>query len=107
MSLHYPVLLILLKIATRGLAATVVEFNTQWLGYSYQPHPDTLTVFSSKENRRVSNKDNRAVATFASYTGFLWKKGIDQSWADRLAEDNDAILYQVMRRYCSLTLKQK
>ena len=73
------------------LTSNVVEFNTQWLGYSYQPHPDTLTVFSSKENRKVSNKDNRAVATFASYTGFLWKKGIEQTWADRVAEDNDAI----------------
>jgi hypothetical protein len=76
------------------LTATIVEFNTQWLGYSYMPHPDSLTIFSSKENRRVSNKDNRAVATFASYTGFLWKKGIDQTWADRLAEDNDALLYR-------------
>ncbi|RYZ31024.1 MAG: RagB/SusD family nutrient uptake outer membrane protein, partial [Sphingobacteriales bacterium] len=74
------------------LTATIVEFNTQWLGYSYQPHPDTLTVFSSKENRRVSNRDNRAVATFASYTGFLWKKGIDQSWVDKVSEDNDAVI---------------
>lgn len=74
------------------LTATIVEFNTQWLGYSYQPHPDTLTVFSSKENRRVSNRDTRAVAAFASFTGFLWKKGIEQSWADKLVEDNDAII---------------
>lgn len=82
------------------LASVIVEFNTQWLGYSYQPHPDTLTVFSSKENRRVSNRDSRTVAAFASYTGFLWKKGIDQTWADRLAEDNDAILY----RYAEILL---
>lgn len=74
------------------LTATVVEFNTQWLGYNYTPHPDSLTVFSSKENRRVSNRDTRAVAAFASFTGFLWKKGIDQTWADRLVEDNDAII---------------
>ncbi|AXY73895.1 RagB/SusD family nutrient uptake outer membrane protein [Paraflavitalea soli] len=74
------------------LTATVVEFNTPWLGYSYQPHPDTLTVFSTKENKRVSNRDNRAVAAFASFTGFLWKKGIDQSWADKVAEDNDAVI---------------
>lgn len=74
------------------LSATIVEFNTQWLGYAYQPHPDTLTVFSSKENRRVSNRDTRSVAAFASFTGFLWKKGIEQSWADKVAEDNDAIL---------------
>lgn len=74
------------------LVASIVEFNTQWLGYAYQPHPDTLTVFSSKENRRVQNRDSRTVAAFASYTGLLWKKGIDQTWADRRAEDNDAII---------------
>lgn len=76
------------------LTATIVEFNTQWLGYSYQPHPDTLTVFSSKENKRVSNRDTRAVAAFASFTGFLWKKGIEQSWADKFVEDNDAIIFR-------------
>ncbi len=76
------------------LTATVVEFNTQWLGYNYTPHPDSLTIFSSKENRRVSNRDTRAVAAFASFTGFLWKKGIDQTWADRLVEDNDAIIFR-------------
>lgn len=74
------------------LTATIVPFNTQWLGYNYSPHPDSLTVYSSKFGRQVSNKDSRAVAAFASYTGFLWKKGIDQSWADRLVEDNDFIM---------------
>ncbi|MCF0074366.1 RagB/SusD family nutrient uptake outer membrane protein [Dyadobacter sp. CY261] len=82
------------------LMATIVEFNTQWLGYNYMPHPDSLTVFSAKENRRVSNKDNRAVAAFASFTGLLWKKGIDQTWADRLVEDNDAIIV----RYAEMLL---
>ncbi|MGA0556281.1 RagB/SusD family nutrient uptake outer membrane protein [Larkinella sp. VNQ87] len=82
------------------LTASIVEFGTQWLGYSYQPHPDSLTVFSSKENRRVSNLDTRAVAAFASFTGFLWKKGIDQSWADKRSEDADAILF----RYAEILL---
>jgi hypothetical protein len=82
------------------LTASIVEFNTQWLGYAYQPHPDTLTVFSSKENRRVSNRDSRTVAAFASYTGFLWKKGIDQSWVDKVSEDNDAIII----RYAEILL---
>lgn len=74
------------------LSSTIVPFNTQWLGYNYSPHPDSLTIFSSKFGRKVSNKDSRAVAAFASYTGFLWKKGIDQSWADRMVEDNDFIV---------------
>ena len=82
------------------LKATVVEFNTQWLGYNYTPHPDSLTVYSSKESRQVQNRDTRAVAAFASFTGFLWKKGIDQSWPDRRVEDNDAIII----RYAEMLL---
>ncbi|REA64410.1 RagB/SusD family nutrient uptake outer membrane protein [Dyadobacter luteus] len=82
------------------LTASVVEFNTQWLGYNYTPHPDSLTIFSSKENRKVQNKDTRAVAAFASFTGFLWKKSIDQTWPDRLVEDNDAIII----RYAEILL---
>ncbi|MCF2490798.1 RagB/SusD family nutrient uptake outer membrane protein [Dyadobacter sp. CY347] len=82
------------------LNATIVEFNTQWLGYKYTPHPDSLTVFSAKENKKVPNKDTRAVAAFASFTGFLWKKGIDQTWPERLVEDNDAIII----RYAEMLL---
>lgn len=74
------------------LTMTVVEFGTPWLGYSYQPHPDSVTTRNFKTGGMVANFDNRAVRPFASYTGFLWKKGIDQSWADRLVEDNDAII---------------
>ncbi len=82
------------------LNATIVEFNTQWLGYNYTPHPDSLTIFSVKENKKVPNKDTRAVAAFASFTGFLWKKGIDQTWSERLVEDNDAIII----RYAEMLL---
>ncbi|MCE7059502.1 RagB/SusD family nutrient uptake outer membrane protein [Dyadobacter sp. CY343] len=82
------------------LTASIVEFNTQWLGYNYTPHPDSLLVFSAKENRKVQNKDTRAVAAFASFTGLLWKKGIDQTWADRRVEDNDLIIV----RYAEILL---
>ncbi|WP_126245244.1 RagB/SusD family nutrient uptake outer membrane protein [Chitinophaga rhizosphaerae] len=74
------------------LTMTIVEFGTPWLGFSYQPHPDSLTTRNYKTGGMVPNFDNRAVRPFASYTGFLWKKGIDQTWADRLVEDNDAII---------------
>ena len=29
-----------------------------------------------------ANDDNRAVNTYASYNGLIWKKGIDASWMD-------------------------
>lgn len=74
------------------LTANIVEFSTQWIGYNYQPHPDTVTVLSSRTGTRVRNNDTRSIQVNASFTGFLWKKGIDQSWFDRLVEDNDRII---------------
>jgi len=74
------------------LAATVVPFNTYWLGYNYTPHPDSTQVWSSKLGRKVTNNDTRSVAPFASFTGFVFKKGIEQSWSDMHVEDNDAII---------------
>lgn len=43
------------------------------------------------------NRDTRSnsAGAFASFTGFLWKKGIDQTWADRLIEDTDEILFRL------------
>jgi len=74
------------------LTANIVEFSTQWIGYNYQPHPDSITVKSSKTGTTVRNNDTRSIQVNASFTGFLWKKGIDQSWFDRLVEDNDRII---------------
>ncbi len=75
------------------LKQTIVEFGTDWLGYVYQPHPDSTRTINTVTRVRVNNNDTRSVATFASFTGFLWKKGIEQSWADtRLADPNIIIL---------------
>ena len=74
------------------LTANIVEFSTQWIGYNYQPHPDSITVKSSRTGTTVRNNDTRSIQVNASFTGFLWKKGIDQSWFDRLVEDNDRII---------------
>ncbi len=72
---------------------TMVELGTEWLGYIYQPHPDSTRTLNTTTKVRVNNNDTRSVATFASFTGFLWKKGIEQSWADtRLADPNIIIL---------------
>lgn len=71
------------------MSQSIVPFSSIWLGYIYQPHPDSLKVRRISDNAMVTNNDNRAIATNASFSGFLWKKGIDQSWADRKLEDND------------------
>src|SRR5690606_31326609 len=41
------------------LTSTIVEFGTPWLGFDYQPHPDSLMVWSYNGNRMVSNADSR------------------------------------------------
>lgn len=87
------------------LLATVVPFynnpagtpaaqlrTSYWLGYNYNPHPDSTQVWSSKSARKVNNNDSRRVAAFASYTGFVFKKGVEQSWSDTKIEDADAIV---------------
>jgi hypothetical protein len=74
------------------LAATVVPFNTYWLGYNFNPHPDSTQVWSNKLGRKVANNDTRAVAPFATFTGFVWRKGVEQTWSDTHSEDNDAII---------------
>ena len=60
--------------------ATIVEFQTNFLGYTYQPHPDSLTVFKVADNKYVENKDTRSVAQFASFNGLVLKKGVDGDW---------------------------
>ncbi len=71
---------------------TIVEFQTDHLGYVYQPHPDSLTVYSSKKDMYVTNNDTRANAQYASYNGLVWKKGIDEDWTDDNICDPDIIV---------------
>lgn len=68
--------------------ATLVEFGTQWLGFTYEPHPDTLKVKNWKTGLLVTNNDNRANAQFASFNGLMWKKGIDEDWTDDYKSEN-------------------
>ena len=74
------------------LTQTIVAFGTEWLGFIYQPHPDSLTTLNTITNTIVNNNDNRAVARFASYTGLVWKKAVEQSWSDNRAADRNVIV---------------
>lgn len=72
--------------------ATIVEFGTDWGGYVYQPHPDSLTTgrFGTKE--RVPNNDSRGVIQWASWNGLVWKKRIDDDWFGDFLTDPDHIV---------------
>lgn len=62
------------------LSMTIVPFESEFLGYEYNPSPAATTVLNYKTGRQVTNQDCRAVASYASYNGLVWKKGIDESW---------------------------
>lgn len=75
-------------------AATIVEFNRNWLGFTYTPHPDSLKVLNHKTGALVANNDNRAVGTWAAFNGLIWAKFVDESWLDKKT-DNDNILMRL------------
>ncbi|MBD5279420.1 MAG: RagB/SusD family nutrient uptake outer membrane protein [Bacteroides sp.] len=72
---------------------TIVEFGTEHCGFEYNPRPDVLEVMNYTTGKMQSNQDNRAVNTYASYNGLVWKKGIDISWTENgKLVDRDFIL---------------
>lgn len=71
---------------------TIVEFQSEHLGYMFQPHPDSTTCYSFKTGGYVKNNDTRSVAQYATYNGMAWKKGIDTDWSDDFKTDPDMII---------------
>lgn len=69
--------------------ATIVEFGTPWLGFIYQPHPDSLQVLNLKTGKYQKNNDTRGNQQYASFNGLVWKKSADESWLPDFRADND------------------
>lgn len=61
-------------------AATIVEFGSRHVGFTYDPHPQASKVMNFTTGEMVKNKDSRAQDQYASYNALLWKKGVDDSW---------------------------
>lgn len=72
--------------------ASIVEFQTPWLGFMYQPHPDSLKVINFKTGLKVTNNDTRANAAFASFNGLMMKKAIDEDWTDDFKAENEIFI---------------
>ena len=68
---------------------TIVEFGTVHCGYEYQPRMDVDKVMNYWTGAMQSNQDNRLVATYASFNGLIWKKGIDDSWLNEEGKKQD------------------
>lgn len=79
---------------------TIVPFQSAFLGFIYQPHPDSTTVLNLSTGKYQSNNDTRSVQQFASFNGLALKKGVDETWVDDYLDDSDII----MMRYADVLL---
>ena len=73
-------------------AETIVKPGSDWLGFRFQPHPDSMTVLNLKTGSMVKNNDNRAVNINAPFNGLLMKKGIDEDYSDDYKADPDIVI---------------
>lgn len=72
--------------------ATIVEFGTDWGGFRYEPHPDSLTTIRLSTGERVQNNDTRGIVEWASWNGLVWKKRIDDDWFGDFLTDPDHVV---------------
>lgn len=74
------------------LEETMPAPGSNFLGFKYEPNPDSAQVYSFETGAYQLNRDSRRPDNlFASFNGLVWKKGIDESWID-LQADNDLIV---------------
>ena len=86
------------------LLATIVPFGSlkdgdglspdagsKHMDREYNPHPEHTRVFNYLTGTLDTNKDTKSNQNFCSFNGLLFKKGIDNDWADITAA-NDLIL---------------
>ncbi|WP_026953558.1 RagB/SusD family nutrient uptake outer membrane protein [Algoriphagus vanfongensis] len=73
-------------------SSTIVEFQSTHLNFTYEPHPDSVTVMNFNTGSRQANNDTRSVAPFASFNGLLLQKGVDEDWLPNFNAENDRIL---------------
>lgn len=75
---------------------TIVPFNSEFLGFTYTPHPDSIEVLNHSTGLMQTNNDTKAVTQHASYNGLLWKKGMNESCllnGNKIDPDNIIIRY--------------
>lgn len=89
---------------------TIVEFNTEHCGFEYDPSPAAKQVMNYTTGKMQSNNDSPIVNQYASYTGLLWKKGIDASWMENgLKVEQDYIIMRyadVLLMYAEAMIEQ-
>lgn len=74
------------------LTYTIVEFNSNYFGYNYTPHPDSARCWNYDRGQLVTNNDSKASDQYASYNGLMLRKGIDNDWIDDYYANNEKLI---------------
>ena len=59
-------------------SATIVAFDSYFMGYQYNPNPQTGREVLTEDGKKIKNMDNLYGSSSASYNGLIWKKKIDE-----------------------------
>ena len=60
------------------LAASIILPQTEWAGFIFESHPDSLTYKLANGANAGNNNDSRIVIWPAAFCGYLWKKYTDE-----------------------------
>ncbi|MFI3249192.1 MAG: RagB/SusD family nutrient uptake outer membrane protein [Rikenellaceae bacterium] len=86
------------------------DYTVAYHGYEYDPNPYSTTITNYNTGAEVANNDTRSVATYASYNGLLWRKGIDDTWFDNSYQTEQDMIYirlaDVMLIYAEAKIEQ-
>lgn len=84
------------------LSETIVPFGSLHCGWYFEPDNTTAT---SSTGTTKANQDCRLNQEYTSYTGLLWKKGIDDSWLNESGTWNSTIESDlIIMRYADVLL---
>lgn len=80
---------------------SIVEPGSTFLGVEYDPSPYAKEVMNYTTGKMIKNNDSKVNATYASFNGLVWKKGIDETWTQNgyKAEPD-----RILMRYADLLL---
>ncbi len=67
------------------ISATVVEFGTEFLGFTYDPGATQIKNFAT--GAMMTNDDTQLNQQHASWNGLTLKKGVDTEWSEDQATD--------------------
>jgi len=66
--------------------------GSNFMNIEYTPHPEKKQVMDFGTNSLITNNDTRAVATFASFNGLAWKKGVTEDWKDYRTDPDKIVI---------------